>query len=338
MPLKQKVLQVARLELDAKLGELRGEHTKVLAKIAGDPRRYGEHLRSATHGVAIRDEIYKTYRLRRDAIDDCLVRALRFQGEQPFTVEELAEAFHSFYEPERSDALEYSRRRLAEIPYTSFINDVVTESNKLVAAFRGRAEHIVADHAVRDRSKDEKPPAPVPQAVSGTGDVGLSGVGMVAFGSTHTKAAMDVAAESARELERLHKIVRKLSKAELSAYATEALPIRTFLISKGHAFSVLPEKMLAEQFRQELERRKETIRHNVRTFGGIMAIATLAVGAIALVKCSADAPPTKEATQVVAPTVIAPAQATTPTTQEPAHALTPVMKEPDPAATTAKGK
>ncbi len=152
MPLHLKVLQLTQSELAIDLTRLHREHTEELDEIARDPERHGSHPRSRTHGRAIFGEICKTYRQRAEAIHDTMVRTLRFQDGQAFTVDELAQAFDDIFEPQRSVVLEHSRKRLAEIPNTSFIGDSVTEANDLRAWFRAKAEHIVADNGKRSHT------------------------------------------------------------------------------------------------------------------------------------------------------------------------------------------
>jgi len=84
----------------------------------------------------------------------------------------------------------------------------------------------------------------------------LGGTTMRGYGRLDSQEALDRAREVSNELRCLHEILPGLSDSELSAYSTKSLPIGTFLHSKGQAFSVLTEEMLANAFKEELERRK----------------------------------------------------------------------------------
>lgn len=280
MPFNPKVLQLTQSEIGADLARLHREHLEELCKIAEDPKRRGPHMRSGTHGRAILDEICKTYRQRAEAIHDVLVRSLRFQNGQEFTADELAHAFEQFFEPERSKVLEHSRQRLAEIRYGSFINDTVTEANRLLGWFRTKAEHIAADQQPRAAATPLSEP---PKEITGSGALVTAEVKMAAYGRADSRVELDRAAEVTRELERLHSVLPAITDRELSAYSTKSLSIGTFLHHKGHAFSVLTEDMLAEQFREEFDRRKAARLEGWRSTLTSPATFTAIVGAIVAV-------------------------------------------------------
>lgn len=282
MPITSKVLQLTQSELAADLDRLHREHLEELRAIARNPKRHGPHLRSGTHGRAIFDEICKTYRARAEAIHEALLRSLRFQDGQAFTVDELAAAFNELFGPERSKVLEYSRTRLAEIRDGSFINDTVTEANSLLTWFRAKAEHIVADQ--QSQSGAEEPP----KVITGSGVLIAGSAKVSAYGRGDTRDDLDRVAESRRELERLQKVLPTIPDHELSAYSTKSLPIGTFLNHYGHAFSVLTEDMFAEAFKEELKRRETKNRESWRSLlSPRFLVGTLILGIIGVVaKCS----------------------------------------------------
>jgi hypothetical protein len=86
----------------------------------------------------------------------------------------------------------------------------------------------------------------------------LKGARIRGYGRSDSAEGLDRAREITKELERLHAVLPLISDPELSAYSTQSLSIGTFLQSKGHTFSVLTEEMLAQEFKRELERRKES--------------------------------------------------------------------------------
>jgi hypothetical protein len=83
--------------------------------------------------------------------------------------------------------------------------------------------------------------------------------------------------------------LQTLTDDELSALSTMSTPIGAFLHARGPAFSVLPEAMLAEQCREELERRKFTSREGWRGWYRPAALLTiLGLGlTILIARCSA---------------------------------------------------
>lgn len=288
MPLTPKVLQLTHSEVAADLARLHREHVEELRSIYDDPRRGGPHVRSDTHGRAILDAICETYRLRAQAIHDVLVRSLRFQDGQPFSVDELAYSFEQLFEPERSKVLEHSRQRLAEIGSGSFINDSVLEANRLIAWFRTKAEHIAADHQPR-----VPPPTPkeLLKAIRGSVEAASGPATMAAYGRSDSLEDLDRAAEVRRELERLHSVLPAIPDRELSAYSTKSLSIATYLHQQGHAFSVLTEDMLAEAFKEELKRREADRREGWKSLRAPRYVLGIAITAVlgvlgVLAKCS----------------------------------------------------
>jgi hypothetical protein len=120
----------------------------------------------------------------------------------------------------------------------------------------------------------------------------LEGVTMRAYGRVDSREALDRAREVSNELRRLHELLPTLTDAELSAYSTKSLPIGTFLHSKGHAFSVLTEDMLANAFKEELERRKADTTadrwlkkfKNNRVAASFVVLAVVLAGAVPVVE------------------------------------------------------
>jgi hypothetical protein len=303
MPLSSKLTRIVRPEIDAELTRLQRDHERTLAEIYHHPRRHGAHVNSGTHGGIILSEICKTYEAAMDSIEHILARALPFQEAEPLTTDEVVSAFNAYFEPARVAALEHSRPRLVQIKFGKYVNEVVTEGNRLIATFPSRAERIIAALAEVNRQKApreapspapvvvEPAPAPVvPKAITGTGSMTLGGVEVQMYGRVDNKTDLDIAKETARELKALEPVLTKLTDAELSALSTKSRPIGTFLSAKGYPFSVLTEDMLAEQFREELARRKTGWRHNWRTFAGLLTILTLVVAALGLIKCSGGTP------------------------------------------------
>lgn len=336
MPITPKVLQLTQRELAADLDGLHREHVDELREIAHNPKRRGNHARSGTHGRAIFVEICKSYRARAEAIHDALVRSLRFQNGQPFTVDELAAAFNELFEPERSKVLEHSRMRLAEIQEGSFINDTVTEANRLLDWFRTKAEHIAADQQPQIAATPVTEP---PKAITGSGAIVLPSVKVSAFGRGDSREDMDRAAEVTRELERLHQILPTITDRELSAYSTKSLSIATFLHHKGHAFSVLTEDMLAEAFKEELRRREADRRDG---WGSLRAPKYLAgtsiaaiIGVLGIVaKCSwtPTQPLSEEPRTTVSPPSMPDATATAPTGGATGNQAQPLINNAAPAS------
>lgn len=109
-----------------------------------------------------------------------------------------------------------------------------------------------------------EPENPDPKAVVANGNVVTSSAKVTAFGRADSADDLDGAAEATRELERLKTLLPTLTDDELSAYSAQGLSIGTFLNSRGHAFSVLTEEMLAQQFKDELEWRKVAHREGWR--------------------------------------------------------------------------
>ena len=109
-----------------------------------------------------------------------------------------------------------------------------------------------------------EPENPDPKAVVANGNVVTSSAKVTAFGRVDSADDLDRAAEATRELERLKTLLPTLTDDELSAYSAQGLSIGTFLNSRGHAFSVLTEEMLAQQFKDELEWRKVAHREGWR--------------------------------------------------------------------------
>jgi hypothetical protein len=99
---------------------------------------------------------------------------------------------------------------------------------------------------------NKSPEPPVEKHVHDTASLSVR-----AFATADDVEALLRAQEVSSELLRLDPVLRGLSDSELRAYATRSLPIATFLHSKGHAFAVLTEDMLAAQFRGELGRREQ---------------------------------------------------------------------------------
>jgi hypothetical protein len=307
MPLSSKLTRIISPEIDAELARLQRDHVRALTEIYHDPRRHGAHVNSGTHGAIILSEICKTYEAAMDSIERVLARALPFQEAEPLTSDEVVAAFTTYFEPVRSAALEHSRPRLVQIKFGKYVNEVVTEGNRLIATFPSRAERILAALAELNRQKlpaaapdptptiapvvvEPAPPAAVAKAITGSGAMTLGGVEMQMYGRVDNRSDLDIAKETARELKALEPVLTKLTDAELSALSTKSRPIATFLNSKGYPFSVLTEEMLAEQFREELARRKAGWRHNWRTFAGVLTILSLLAAVLGLVKCSGAAP------------------------------------------------
>jgi hypothetical protein len=88
------------------------------------------------------------------------------------------------------------------------------------------------------------------------------------YGRVDPAEALDRAREVPKELDRLHAYLPTLTDAEVSAYSTNSMPMGTFLQSKGQTFSVLTEEMLANAFKEEVERRKaETKQAAIQSIG-----------------------------------------------------------------------
>jgi hypothetical protein len=81
--------------------------------------------------------------------------------------------------------------------------------------------------------------------------------GVRGYGRVDSAEALNRAKEVPKELERLHQFLPEVTDTELSAYSISSLPIGTFLQSKGQTFSVLTEGMLANAFKEELDRRRK---------------------------------------------------------------------------------
>ena len=330
MPLTPKVLQMTQTEAAVNLARLHREHLEELRQIARDPKRHGNHLRSRTHGQAIFDEICKTYRLRAEAIHDALARSLPFRDGQPFTVDDLAHAFEQLFEPERSKVLEHSRQRLAEIRDGSFINDTVTEANRLIAWFRTKAEHIAVDQ------QPTIPPPPLRELLSDMREAATTVTGKVttvAYGRADSREDLDRAAEVRHELQRLQLVLPTIPDRELSAYSTKSLPIGTFLNQYGHAFSVLPDDVLARQFDEEYKRRQERVRENRTNAIAIAGVVVAAVGALGT--CSwLSGPKGPESSITLSPSTPPEATATAPTAEARGNTQPPVAgSTPAPSVT-----
>jgi hypothetical protein len=94
-------------------------------------------------------------------------------------------------------------------------------------------------------------------AHSGDGHLKAGSSTAIGFGRKDSAEDLARALEVSKELARLHAFLPQLTDSELSAYSTKSLPIGTFLQSKGQTFSVLTEDMLANEFKEELDRRKK---------------------------------------------------------------------------------
>jgi len=109
-----------------------------------------------------------------------------------------------------------------------------------------------------------EPENPDPKAVVANGNVVTSSAKVTAFGRADSADDLDRAAEATRELERLKTLLPTLTEDELSAYSAKGQSIGTLLSSRGHAFSVLTEEMLAQQLKEEFEWRKVAHREGWR--------------------------------------------------------------------------
>lgn len=106
-----------------------------------------------------------------------------------------------------------------------------------------------------EEAKNHGPPPPVENFANPA----PKGATVRGYGRSDPAEGLDRAREVTKELERLKAFLPTLTDSELSAYSTKSLPIGTFLRSKGQTFSVLTEDMLANAFREEVERRKKEV-------------------------------------------------------------------------------
>ncbi len=145
-------------------------------------------------------------------------------------------------------------------------------------------------------------------AHSGEGDLKAGSSTATGFARRDSAEDLARAVEVSKELARLRAFLPNLTDAELSAYSTKSLSIGTFLQSKEQTFSVLTEDMLADAFKQELDRRKETrfdrwlkgLKNN-RVIAIIMVVALATGGIVAFFENVSKLPPIVHPSSTPAP-------------------------------------